>query len=117
MVRIISVVEDLFFLVKIQAAAKQIGAELTIVSTAEALRAKAAVRPDIFLFDLNGVATKPLESVAWIREQTQLSGVKVIGYISHVQTELRSKALEAGFDAVYARSVFSTKAAEILAGD
>ena len=113
MPRIFAALDDLFFLVKIQEGAKQAGLEFTQLRTAEAIRAKAGDLPDCFVFDLNCAATKPIESVQWLREQFG-NRVRIIGFHSHVQEELKRKALEAGCNQVFARSVMSSKMAEIL---
>ena len=113
MLRIFAALDDLFFLVKIQEGAKQAGLELTQLRTAEAIRAKARELPDCFVFDLNCAATEPVESIRWLR--AQFAGrVRIIGFHSHVQEELKRKALEAGCDQVYARSAMSSRMAEIL---
>jgi hypothetical protein len=40
----------------------------------------------------------------------------MLGFVSHVQEDLKQAALAAGFDRVVARSTFSDKARELLAG-
>ena len=99
MSKIYAVLDDLFFLVKIQEGAKLAGAELTTICTADAVRAKAAEPPDIYVFDLNCAAAKPVETIHWLREQEFGNGVRIIGFHSHVQEELKRKAIEAGCDA------------------
>ena len=59
--------------------------------------------------DLNCKAIDPLRLMAALKGKC-----RVIGYLSHVQTELRQQALEAGYDAVYPRSAFSSKLPDIL---
>ena len=113
MARIFAALDDLFFLVKIQEGAKQTGLELTQLRTAEAIRSEVAELPDCFVFDLNCAATRPIESIQWLREQFG-NRVRIIGFHSHVQEELKRKALEAGCDQVFARSVMSGKMAQIL---
>ena len=114
MSKIYAVLDDLFFLVKIQEGAKQTGAELTTLRTADALRAKASEPPDVYVFDLNCAAAKPVETILWLRQQEFGKGVRIIGFHSHVQEELKRKALEAGCDEVYARSAMSDRMNEIL---
>jgi hypothetical protein len=45
-----------------------------------------------------------------------LRAVPLLGFFSHVQTELQQRAKEAGFDRVMPRSAFSKNLAEILGG-
>ena len=112
--KIYAVLDDLFFLVKIQEGAKQLGAELTTLATADAVRAKASECPDVYVFDLNCAAARPIETVQWLRAQPSSKSVRIIGFHSHVQEELKRKALEAGCDQVYARSAMSSRMVEIL---
>jgi CheY-like chemotaxis protein len=114
--RIYAVLDDLFFLVKIQDAAKQIGAALTTLGNVEAVRAKAEV-PTLYLFDLNCKATQPIETILWLRQQPATQNTRIIGFHSHVQEELKRKALEAGCDHVYARSAMSDRMKDILAAE
>ena len=114
MSKIYAVLDDLFFLVKIQEGAKLVGAELTTLRTADAVRAKASEPPDVYVFDLNCAAAKPVETILWLRRQEFGQGVRIIGFHSHVQEELKRKALEAGCDQVYARSAMSDRMKEIL---
>ncbi len=101
--------EDLFFAVKIQAAAKQAGINVRFVKTAEAARAGAA-EADLIVLDLN---LKGLDVLGLIGE---LPGEKLIGFVSHVQTELRQAAAAAGCRRVLARSTFSDRLPAILQG-
>ncbi len=114
MSKIYAVLDDLFFLVKIQEGAKQAGMELTILRTADAVRAKASEPPDVYVFDLNCQAAKPVETILWLRQRELGKSVRIIGFHSHVQEELKRKALEAGCDHVYARSAMSDRMKEIL---
>jgi len=45
-----------------------------------------------------------------------LSAVPLLGFFSHVQTELQQAAKAAGFDRVMPRSAFTKQLSEILAG-
>ena len=106
MSEIVAVMDDLFFMVKVQDGAKRAGMNLKIVKTEEAAEAAEA---DLVVVDLNCKAIDPLRLMAALKGKR-----RVIGYLSHVQTELRQQALDAGFEAVYPRSAFSQKLAEIL---
>ncbi|MCA2971244.1 MAG: response regulator [Acidobacteriaceae bacterium] len=107
--QLLAVVEDLFFAVKIEAAARQAGWVVRFVKTAEAARAGAA-GADLVVVDLN------LKGVDVLGLLGELPGERVIGFVSHVQTELRRAAAEAGCGRVLARSVFSERLPAILQG-
>ena len=107
--QLLAVVEDLFFAVKIEAAARQAGWVVRFVKTAAAARAGAA-GADLVVVDLN------LKGVDVLGLVGELPGERVIGFVSHVQTELRRAAAEAGCGRVLARSVFSERLPAILQG-
>ncbi|MFN7647536.1 MAG: response regulator [Acidobacteriota bacterium] len=107
--QLLAVVEDLFFAVKIEAAARQAGWVVRFVKTVEAARA-GAEGADLVVVDLN------LKGVDVLGRVGERPGERVIGFVSHVQTELRRAAAEAGCGRVMARSVFSERLPAILQG-
>ncbi|MCX6607231.1 MAG: response regulator [Acidobacteria bacterium] len=105
--QILAIVEDLFFAVKIEGAAKAAGAHLRFVKTEQAALA-AAPDAELILLDLN---CKGLDVLTLL---PKLPGERVIGFVSHVQTELRQAAADAGCGTVMARSSFSDRLPAIL---
>jgi CheY-like chemotaxis protein len=115
MKEILALVDDLFFSSKISATAQSCGVTVQLVNTKEALIAKAKrVSPGLVIVDLNGATTRPLEAVQELKSETELDATPVLAFFSHVQTELKEKAVSAGCDSVIPRSVFSQKLAQIL---
>lgn len=112
--RILAAVEDLFFTVKIQDAAKRAGLQVEFVKTDKDLLEKAKEKPALIIMDLNFNAVNPLKSVAKLKGDSELKQTSVIGYLSHVQGELKQKAHETGCDMVMARSAFSLNLPQIL---
>ncbi|MBK7927996.1 MAG: hypothetical protein IPJ98_11035 [Bryobacterales bacterium] len=55
-----------------------------------------------------------LELVAALRSEAALQALPVVGFLSHVQVDLKREAEAAGVTEVLARSVFSTKVGEIV---
>jgi CheY-like chemotaxis protein len=104
---VIVVVDDMFFVSKIRAVAEAVGVEVSFPRTREALIENAS-EARLILVDLHNQKIDPVELAR------ELSGVKLIGFFSHVETELRQKALAAGYDSVIPRSVFARDLAEIL---
>jgi hypothetical protein len=51
-----------------------------------------------------------------LKSDEQLREVPLVGFFSHVQTELRRNALDAGFDQVLPRSAFSRDLPNLLTG-
>jgi PleD family two-component response regulator len=105
--RILAVVSDLFFSVKLTEAAKRAGLALEFVKDADAVIDKAQSRPSLIIFDLNYEAVSPLTLILKLKGSADTRGISLIGYLSHVQVELKMQAQEAGCDMVLARSAFS----------
>lgn len=116
---VLALVDDLFFQAKLVETARRLGVMLKTFSTGAALvqaleqmpEAAASDRPRLVVVDLNA-RQGALEAI----EQLQRSGnpVPVIGFLSHVQTELAEKARAAGCKQVMPRSSFTMNLSEIL---
>ena len=105
--RVLAVVNDLFFSVKLTDAAKRSGLALEFVKDHEQVLEKAASRPSLIVFDLNFETAQPLQLISKLKSMSETKGISLIGYLSHVQGELKLQAQEAGCDMVMARSAFS----------
>ena len=112
--KVLAVVSDLFFSVKITDAAKRAGMALELVTDPKEVMVKAKAKPSVIIFDLNFEAAKPLELIGKLKGNADFKGVSLIGYLSHVQAELKQAAQEAGCDMVMARSAFSQNLPQIL---
>ena len=114
---VLAIVDDLMFSSKIRAAAGQLGVSLTFARSKDA--ALAAIRdkvPALVILDLNSPRTDPLGTVAALKADASTMAIRTIGYASHVQTDVIEAARQAGVDEVMARSAFTARLAEILAG-
>jgi PleD family two-component response regulator len=105
--RIVAVVEDLMFTVKIKDAAKKAGLDIEFVKTEEDAMARAGENPSAMILDLNCGAVDTLKLVERLRDGSDYKSISLIGYLSHVQGELKNQAHEAGCDIVMTRSAFS----------
>jgi len=107
--RVLAAVSDLFFSVKLTEAAKRAGLALEFVKEPKELLEKAvsAQKPSLIIFDLNFEALQPLKLIGKLKGKAETKGISLIGYLSHVQAELKQQAQEAGCDMVLARSAFS----------
>jgi PleD family two-component response regulator len=112
--KILAVLSDLFFSVKITEAAKRAGMAVEFVKDATEVVEKAKTRPALMIFDLNFEAVQPLGLIRTLKGDSDMKGTSLIGYLSHVQGELKQQALEAGIDMVMARSAFSQNLPQIL---
>jgi len=109
-------VDDLFFLTKIETAARQVGVSLVQARSAQALESQleAPAPPRLVILDLNSTACAPLAAIRRIKSDPRLRETRTLGFFSHVQTELAVAAREAGCDQILPRSEFSAKLGEIL---
>ena len=105
--RVLAVVNDLFFSVKISEAAKRNGLALEFVKDSVEVLAKAKEKPSLIVFDLNFDAVEPLDLITKLKASAETKSVSLLGYLSHLQSELKVQAQDAGCDMVMARSAFS----------
>lgn len=116
-IRIFAFVEDLFFLTKMQDTARKLNVTLAFVKTAEELLEKveqqASEAPSLIVFDLNNFNAKPLQTIPKLRAKFKRN-TSIVGFVSHVQGDLKLKAQEAGCDVVMPRSAFSQNLPQIL---
>jgi CheY-like chemotaxis protein len=112
--KILAVLDDLFFTVKINEAAKRARVPVEFVKSAQDALDKARAHPPVIILDLNCASLDPLKLIENLKSNAALKGIRLIGYVSHVQAELIQKAREAGCDMVLARSAFSKDLARIL---
>ena len=112
---IIAVVDDMFFASKIRAVAEALDVSVNFVRSQDALLAKLEdSRAALVIVDLHN---RNLDVVS-LSQRTKASGKEVVlvGFFSHVETELQHAAIASGFDRVIPRSVFAKELGEILRG-
>jgi len=113
--KILAVVEDLLFTVKISDAAKRAGLEVEFVKSERDVIEKAtSEKPLLIILDLNFSAVQPLKLITKLKGNSEIKQISLIGYLSHVQGELKQQAQEAGANIVMARSAFSQNLPQIL---
>ncbi len=112
--RVLAVVSDLFFSVKISEAAKRNGLALEFVKEGKELMEKAKVKPSLIVFDLNFESASPLDLIAQLKGNPETKGISLLGYLSHLQGELKMQAQAAGCDMVMARSALSQNMLQIF---
>jgi hypothetical protein len=116
--RIFFFIEDLFFLAKIQETAKKLGVKVGFLKAEKDIVAKLSEvpedeKPSLIVFDLNNANAKPLTLIPKIKSKLK-RGTSVIGFLSHLQGDLKVKATEAGCDMVMPRSAFSQNLPNLL---
>jgi hypothetical protein len=116
--RIFCFIDDLFFLAKIQETARKLGVKVGFVKADKDIVARLSdtpedSRPSLIIFDLNNANAKPLTLIPKIKSKLK-KGTSVIGFLSHLQGDLKAKAIEAGCDTVMPRSAFSQNLPNLL---
>ena len=112
--QVLAVVSDLFFSVKLSEAAKRNGLALEFVKDAKEVLEKAKAKPSLIVFDLNFEIVDPLKLIANLKGNSETKGISLIGYLSHIQGELKVQAQQAGCDMVLARSALSQNMSQIF---
>lgn len=117
MQNVIAVVDDLFFASKIRGTAEQVGTRVQFVRSIPAAIEKARDEaPNLIIADLNANCCDTIELARALKSDDSLTGVPLLGFFSHIQTELQQAAIAAGYDRVMPRSAFTKNLADILAG-
>ncbi len=116
--RIFCFIEDLFFQAKISETARKLGIKVEFVkgdkeSIARLLELPEGERPTLLVFDLNNLNAKPLILIPKFRSKLK-KATSIIGFLSHLQGDLKLKAVEAGCDTVMPRSAFSQSLPNLL---
>ena len=115
---VISVVDDMFFASKIRAVAEAVGKEISFPRSQEAVVLKAReTKPGLIVVDLHNQRIDPIALAQALKSDEELRSIRLLGFFSHVQTELQRNAVAAGFDQVIPRSVFARDLPHILAAD
>ncbi len=109
--RVVALLDDLFFQMKLAETAKQLGVEVRVAANGEALMGLMASEPKLVIVDLNA-RSQPLQAIEKLRQVHK--NVRVVGFLSHVQRELAAQAQTAGCDEVLPRSSFTQNLAAIL---
>jgi DNA-binding NarL/FixJ family response regulator len=103
--------DDLFFQMKVAETAKQLGVEFKVAATREGLRALLDPPTKLVIVDLNA-RNQPVATIEEIRATHK--ELRVLAFLSHVQTELAAQARAAGCSEVMPRSTFTQNLAAIL---
>jgi PleD family two-component response regulator len=113
--RVLAAVDDIFFASKIRAAAEAAGVEFDSARTVETAIDKAkAHAPGVVIADLHSQRCDPFALAQALKADAELRDIPLVGFFSHVQTELRERALAAGFDRVHTRSALANQLPTIL---
>ena len=111
MERVVALMDDLFFQMKLAETAKHLGLEVKVAANYDGLAPLLEPPPRLLIVDLNS-RSGPVAVIERIRATK--NGLRIVGFLSHVQVELAQQARAAGCDEVLPRSAFTKNLAEIL---
>jgi hypothetical protein len=111
-------IEDLFFIAKIQETARKLGVKVGFAKNekeqiAALVESAEEDRPGLIVFDLNNANAKPMTLIPKLKTKLKKS-TSIIGFLSHLQGDLKAKAVEAGCDTVMPRAAFSQNLPNLL---
>ena len=114
--RIYAFIEDLFFLAKIQETARKLNVKVQFVKSEKDVIEKVETsgeKPSLIIFDLNNHLANPLKTIPKLKKEFK-KDTNILGFVSHIQGDLKLKAIEAGCDTVVPRSAFSQNLPNLL---
>jgi len=85
---------------------------MVFAKTKDAFWQKVGEQPALIVFDLNYGAMEPLSLLEQLQQLAP--ALPTVGYLPHVQEELRRAAAEAGCQRVLPRSAFSSEVETII---
>jgi hypothetical protein len=116
--RIFCFIEDLFFQAKIQETSRKLGIKVEFLkgdkdSVQRLLDLPEAEKPALLVFDLNNLNAKPMTLIPKFKAKLK-KATSIVGFLNHLQGDLKLKAVEAGCDTVMPRSAFSQTLPNLL---
>jgi PleD family two-component response regulator len=112
--KILAVLDDLMFTVKIHDLAKRGAMAVEFLKSEIDVLLKAKEKPALIIIDLNAHSVNAVRLIQALKAEAETKSISIIAYVSHIQAELKQKAQEAGCDVVLARSAFSTNLPGLL---
>ena len=86
---ILAILDDLMFTSKIKGAAAHLGVPISFARSSEAaLAGMRSSAPKLVILDLNNPRTDPLGTVGQMKADPALSAIPIVGFASHVQTDV-----------------------------
>jgi DNA-binding NarL/FixJ family response regulator len=111
MARAVGYMDDLFFQMKIAETAKQLGVEFKVATNLSGLNGLLEPPTRLVIVDLNA-RSNPIATIQTLRATHK--DLRVLAFLSHVQTDLAAQARAAGCNEVMPRSTFTQNLASIL---
>ena len=110
------VVDDLFFLSKIQTTLRHLGLATQVMTQRAALQeyVRTAVTPILVVVDLTLRVDDAVSVISTIRATESGALVSILAFGAHVAVETHQQALQAGADRVVAKSAFSRHLPDLI---
>src|SRR5260221_12126724 len=103
--RLVALMHDLFFHMKLAEMTKHLGVEMKVTETPDALQVLFNPAPKLLIVDLNS-RNEPIATIQRLRAEK--NDVRVVGFLSHVQRTLERKVPPGGW-AEGCRALASTR--------
>ena len=113
MARVVALVPDLLFGSKIHASLAAAGHDVVLTGVEADARAQAP-SADVFVVDLASGTVEGSQLVESMRATGELGGTRTLAFYSHVDVEVRERAISAGFDLVVPRSRMNREGADLV---
>ena len=112
---ILAAVDDMFFAAKIRATAEALDVRIRFFRRLEDLLAAASEEtPRLILVDLHNEKIDPMALARELKSNESLPAIPLLGFFSHVQSDLQREAVAAGYDKVIPRSVFARDLPDLI---
>ena len=113
---VVAAVNNLFFVGKLEAAARRAPVDLKFASSSADLLEKARGGAALVVFDLGDESVGALATLKELKARPETSTIPTLGFLRHTQPEIAERAREAGCEKVLVRSEFSAQLVELLRG-
>jgi CheY-like chemotaxis protein len=112
---VLVVIDDLFFLSKVQTTLQHLGLTATVITAPETLQAYLQhTTPALAVVDLTLHTSDAVYLLRTIRSTHGGQHTPILAFGSHVAVDLRQQALQAGADHVVAKSEFSKHLPDLI---
>ena len=113
---VLVVVDDLFFLTKIQTTLSHLGLATRVMTQRPALQeyVRTAIAPVLVVVDLTLRTDDAVAVISTMRATDSGAPVSILAFGAHVAVETRQQALQAGADRVVAKSEFAKYLPELI---
>jgi hypothetical protein len=119
MARVVALVPDLLFGSRVQGALESAGHQVELVGDERSLRERLgdpiAPVPAVLVVDLTSEDLDGARVVEALSGEGGLSGIRTLGFYSHVDVRARERAAQAGFDLIVPRSRMAREGQELVA--